>query len=184
MNKRHHIPLIAGLGSSVCPSRYAKWAQQLKKRLLRSSIVPAGVNITISSSDKNGEKAAIDAIMADHQAGRLGKVIPIGHSNGAAEVLVLSRLCWPEIEIAYLAVIDMTLGHRMWRAEAYGSIVHFDEFWAGLAKSEINESFVKMKRQHNFFDLDQLAKRNVGHVEAASLPIVQDRIVKMIEKVF
>ena len=178
----NHILLLSGLGSSVCPWRYAAWARELKKKILTHPNLRDVPNLKIHvlSSDGNGEKSFFDEVISDHKKGRLGKVVTVGHSNGARDQLRgAERLYAYSIPVAYCAVIDMTLGE--FGATAFGNIKQLDEFWAALQTTDFHESF---RGIHNFYNLDEITKKNIGHVEAASLPFVQDKITDNIAKVF
>ena len=70
----------------------------------------------------------------------------------------------------------MTLGE--FGAKVWGNVLVLDEFWAGLQTADLHKTF---NGKHVFHNLDKMAGRNVGHVEAASHPITQERIYSMIE---
>jgi len=180
--KKHHTLLLSGLGSSACPWRYAAWARELKKRILTHPNLRDVENhkIHLLSSDGPGENAFFDEVLEDYKKGQLGHVITAGHSNGARDQFRgIERLYAYKIPVEYVAVIDMTLGE--FGATAFGNIRVLDEFWAGLQTADFDKSF---KGTHNFYDLDKLMGKNVGHVEAASLEFVQNLITENIAKVF
>lgn len=179
---KHHVNLVSGLGSSVCPWRYAAWARDLKKKLLLHPNLKdvENLNINLMSSDGAGEKPYFDAIIEDHKRGILGTVVTVGHSNGARDSLRgIERLYAYGIPVEYCAIIDMTLGE--FGATAFGNIKELDEFWAALETVDFHESF---KGKHNFYNLDKLEGRNIGHVEAASLEFTQKVITDKIAKAF
>ena len=181
MTEQHHIVLIAGLGSSIFWrwNRWSKWARDMEARFRSHYRKRVGVNVWAVSSDGAGEKIAFDAIIKDHQRGVLGRVAGGGHSNGDRDFLRgCERLYARGIPVEYGFGIDMTLGE--FGAEVFGNIRHYEEFWAGLQKADLHESF---KNRFDFHDIDKIEKRNVGHTEAASLPWVQNTIFKRITQV-
>lgn len=174
--RRSHIVLIAGLGSSMFWSfnPWSKWARDMQARFQRH--YGDDVKVWALSADGAGEKPALEAIMADHAAGRLGTVVGGGHSNGDRDWLFMAQaLNGAGIPVPYGFGIDMTLGEM--GAKVYGNTAHYDEFWAGLQKADFDASF---KGVHKFHDVDRITGRNVSHTAAASLPWVQNRIFGMV----
>lgn len=191
---RHHVILIAGLGSSIpfLWPWFSGWARKVEKAARREINVPSGDDMVIHivSSDGRAEKKAQDAVLADQRKGVLGKVIVGGHSNGARDALRTCQLFYPEIEVGYAFCIDMTLAEN--GCLAFGNIHILDEFWAALNINEVKRdggrvdfhpSFKLKKRAYNFMDLPKLTGRNISHIGSASEPIVTARIVGMIETV-
>lgn len=171
--KRNHIILISGLFSSVV-SRYSKWAESLETRFQKHYGFQSDTVIHRVSSDGAGEKPAITAVLKDHASGTLGSVAIVGHSNGAGELEIASKTFYQKgIKVVYAATIDRTLGYL--GNYLYGSVGYFDEFWAKLRKTEFHPTFTGSK---HFYNLNVVNKKPVGHVQAASLPFVQDKIFK------
>ncbi len=183
MREINHIILVCGWWSSVI-FLFKLWA----KRLLNNHLKPifgdrigADIIVWIVSSDFWGEKKAFDAVMRDAKAGRLGKVIIVGHSNGARDGPARGsrRLAEHGVEIQYAAVIDMTLAE--FGAKVHGNVLLLDDFHARLETADLDDSFTSAGREYNLYELDEIEGRLVGHTEAASLPFVQESIAKRIK---
>lgn len=177
--KKHHIVLLAGLGSSffLFRRRFTKWARTLEKRLRRELSGRDDVTIWVLSSDGRREQKALDAIMNDYNDGDLGTVSFAGHSNGARDILfMIKQLFTMGIPVAYAATLDMTLAEH--GAEAYGNIEFLDEFHARLERVDFHKSFHKTGSNYRF------RKINKSHVAMASDTIVQNSLVNKIVGVF
>lgn len=185
---KNHIILVCGLGSSIL-FFFKAWARDLENMLTRhygKERLGRDIKIWVVTADGLGERKAIEAVIADHQAGRLANVTIAGHSNGGRDGPArmsqrLFNLKGGPVSIPYAAVIDMTAGE--FGAVVYGNVAVLDEFWAGLQKTDFHPSFKKPKNVHNFFDLDKISKKNIFHIPSASLPFVQDRIFQQITAV-
>lgn len=167
----NHLVLISGLGSSLSffGARYRAWARKLEKRL---GPLP-WTTVYEVSSDGSGEKDALQAIVKDKARGR---VIIIGHSNGARDGLFMATMFhYMNIKVDYFASLDMTLGE--FGAEAHGNIQYLDEFHARLQTVDFHPSFKPSAANYHKWEI------NSGHVAMASHPTVQDRIYKKVKEV-
>ena len=164
------------------------WAWKLQTRLIKhygnpelggrmKKVTGSNIKIWVVSSDGSGEQEAIEAILKDWKAGKLGDVSVCGHSNGGGELDIISQIFYNKIKIAYAATIDRTLGYT--GSKLWGSVQYFDEFWAGLRKTKFHSTFTGVK---NFWDLDKILKQDIGHTPSASHPFVQDKIFTEVTK--
>lgn len=171
----NHIVLLSGLGSSLLPWRYKRWANELEGRLKRSDALPKDTIIWNLSSDGTGEKPALKGILADLRAGKLGRLAIGGHSNGARDALfMIETLFQMHVPVQYAFSLDMTLGE--FGAEAYGNIKYLDEFHARLQHVDFDDSFVKSAANYHYWQIDK------GHVAMASDQFVQQRLRQKIEE--
>lgn len=195
-----HIILICGLGSSINP-KFCKWAYSLadrlgrfyelrqyteisftkKKRVLKKGALQ--IIIHIASSDFNLEKKPIKAVKKARNAGRLRRLIIGGHSNGVRDgTCKISEVFFPDTPVSYAFAIDTTLAEGS--KKIFGNVTFLDEFWAGLERVNFDTSFVpKEGDNYRFHDLDQIEGKEIGHIESASLPYVQDEITRQITRV-
>lgn len=171
----NHVVLLSGLGSSIpfFGSFFRRWAKTLEKRLAISPLT--GTLVWELSSDGTGEKVALDRILDDHRRGILKKVILVGHSNGARDILFIAKVLYQlQIPVHYAACLDMTLGE--FGAEAYGNIKFLDEFHARLEKVDFHPSFQKSAANYRYWEVGG------SHVGMASSKTVQDRLVVKIKE--
>ena len=128
------------------------------------------------SSDWFFEKPALEAILDDHENGTLGKVILVGHSNGARDILVMARTFYNmKIPVHYAACLDMTRNPR--GAQAYGNIEFLDEFHAKLKKVRFHDTFDKTDKTYGYHKVE------ADHISMASEKSVQDRMFVKISQV-
>ncbi|MEO1141319.1 MAG: hypothetical protein AAFW66_03095 [Pseudomonadota bacterium] len=98
-----------------------------------------------------------------------------GHSEGADLVLqIAEELAKLHIVVDYIGIIDMTY---LASGEAGANIKVLQEFYAQYAKTEFLDSF---QGDHQFFDLDELEGRNIGHSGAARLEFTHNTIIETI----
>lgn len=164
----NHIVLLSGWWSSVF-NRYRVWAD-----MLEASLPPyKDTKVWNLSADGMGEKPALQAIMRDNNR---KKVILIGHSNGARDVLFMAETLYhADIPVHYLASLDMTLGE--FGAEAFGNIKFLDEFHARLEKVDFDKSFKKTGANYSYWQVYKPGtNRPAGHVEMARQDEVQQRL--------
>ena len=103
-----------------------------------------------------------------------------GHSNGNHAVLkILQRLDdeHPEFVIEYYGIIDHT-----WKSgpDVPGNVNWVQEYWAAFDKMKFEPDF---DGTHEFFNLDEILERDVGHSQAAREPFTQDGIINAIARV-
>ncbi len=106
-----------------------------------------------------------------------------GHSNGVRDgTCKISETFFPSIDIPYAFAIDTTFaeGNR----KLFGNVNFLDEFWAGFERINFDDSFTSVAgKNYQFHDLDKIENAEIGHVQAASLPYVQDRRMQKITTV-
>lgn len=167
----NHVVLISGLGSSLplFGGRYRKWAKQLQARLGKLEYT----SIYEVSSDGAGEKPALQAILRDKMP---GKIIIVGHSNGARDALFMTEILFrAKLKVNYVACLDMTLGE--FGAKAFGNIQFLDEFHARLETVDFDKTFVPNGANYHKWEIDR------GHVAMASDERVQNRLYQKITEV-
>lgn len=162
-----YTAVFAGLGSAFSP-RYTKGTKAIAAR------IPGSTHHASGSGYADWPRVA-DEIIDLHNAGILHRPLSlIGHSNGVYAILKIAKeLATKGVMVDYLASIDKTLKPC---PDAGGNIRVVHDFWAGLSKVKFSENFMGKKE---FFNLDKIAD-GVGHVEAATLPFTQDKIVATI----
>lgn len=105
----------------------------------------------------------------------LKSVCLFGLSNGARSILYIQeRLAEHGIPVDYLGIIDLALLHK---PKIMPNVRHVQEFHSALDVSERHEDF---HGKYEYFRLDEILGRNVGHSEAARVPFTQDKIVEAI----
>lgn len=177
MRSVHVISLVTGLGSSIplFGGIWTAWARKLEKRFKAKYPDESDVLIMRASSDGNGEDKIFKAIFQLYKQGLLGKVCCVGHSNGVRDTLLEIETLYPhKVQFDYVAAIDQALLDSFFSSEAWGNILHLDEFHAKLEYVNIHSTFKKEKRVHQLYEIKK------GHTAAASDPFVQDRIFQMV----
>ncbi len=192
-----HIVLICGLFSSINP-KYRKWAYILADRIGRYYELRGyeettfkknlriyvkedlKLQIHIASSDGSRENKPIKKVKRALDQNALRHLIIGGHSNGVRDgTCKISETFYPNVEIPYAFAIDTTLAEG--KRKLFGNVNFLDEFWAGLQRINFHDSFEPLAgKNYQFHDLDNIENTEIGHVEAASLPYVQDRIMQKI----
>lgn len=167
----NHVVLLSGLGSSLpfLSWFFQAWARKLAKRL---GPLP-GTTVWQLSSDGAGEKPATVAILRDFERGRLGRVVLVGHSNGARDILFMAQAFYNAgISVRYAATLDMTLNEL--GVLAYPNIQYLDEFHARLEKVDFHPDFRRTGANYHYWEIDS------GHVAMASTEEVQQRLATKI----
>ena len=169
-DKIHLQLLITGLGSSLVPWIWSRWAAKLEKALLALYKDRDDVLVLRASSDGLGEKRLFATAKDLFNNKALASLCIAGHSNGFRDGLLGCAQLYPEVKVNYFAGIDMALLDGVYGAEAKGSIKVFDEFHAQLEYANFHKSFKSPKNVHHLFEVKK------GHTAAASDEFVQSRI--------
>lgn len=169
-DKVHLQLLLTGLGSSMFPWIWSRWAAKLERDLLARYESRDDVLVLRASSDGTGEKRLFATVEDLHKNKALASLCIAGHSNGFRDGLIGTKQFYPEVKVNYFAGIDMALLAGTFGAEAKGNVLVFDEFHAQLAYADLHNTFKPPRNRHTLFEVRK------GHTAAASDPFVQERI--------
>ena len=178
---KHYIGLMAGLGSSPLweYNPWSKWARTMEERLKNHFDGRPDIQIKAFSSDFAFDKPFFRQVRDSFDEGELGILTGAGHSVGSAEWLLHAEALYPQVDIPYLGLIDMTKGDEaIFDAKAYGNIKYLDEFHGVLETIDFHPSFDKDENTHKYHEIGK------GHTETANDKNVQDRIFDQIIALF